>query len=196
MWLSIAARAFSIDSSTRRRRGHNEIGEIMDRLDILWEIEQIKQLKARYFRVFDTKQWHLYRAVFTDDAKIWVRGDAESDTPSFDTPEAFVEAMQTGHDTDHVVSVHQGHMPEIEILSETTARGIWAMFDWVERPQMRSMQGFGHYYEEYKKGDDGKWRIQIMKLTRLRVDNSESILESAPAYGFVPKTWPASYMTY
>jgi len=29
----------------------------------------------------------------------------------------------------HVATVHHGHMPEIEILTERTARGIWAMED-------------------------------------------------------------------
>ena len=28
-----------------------------------------------------------------------------------------------------VVTVHHGHMPEIELTSPTTARGIWAMED-------------------------------------------------------------------
>ena len=33
----------------------------------LWEIEQIKQLKARYFRLMDTKDWDAWRELFTDD---------------------------------------------------------------------------------------------------------------------------------
>ena len=31
------------------------------------DIEAIKQLKARYFRTLDQKDWAGYRAVFTDD---------------------------------------------------------------------------------------------------------------------------------
>ncbi len=30
---------------------------------------------------------------------------------------------------------HHGHMPEIEITGDDTARGIWAMFDYVEWPK-------------------------------------------------------------
>ncbi len=30
------------------------------------------------------------------------------------------------------VTVHQGHMPEIELTSDLEARGIWAMFDRVD----------------------------------------------------------------
>ncbi len=33
----------------------------------LWDIEQIKQLKARYFRLMDTKDWVGWRDLFTDD---------------------------------------------------------------------------------------------------------------------------------
>ena len=47
-------------------------------------------------------------------------------------------------------------MPEIEITGDGTARGIWAMFDYVEWDQRRSgprvgLEGYGHYREEYKK---------------------------------------------
>ena len=158
---------------------------------MLWEIEQIKKLKASYFRYLDSKQWRKYRSVFTDDAKVWILGEGmyDSPTPTYESVDDFVAFMETGHDKDHVVSVHQGHMPEITILDEQNARGIWSMFDWVERPMMRTMQGFGHYYEEYVKGDDGKWRIRIFKLTRLRVYRGPSDLPEAPHYGHVPKVW-------
>ena len=33
----------------------------------LWDIEQIKQLKARYFRLMDTKDWAAWKDLFTDD---------------------------------------------------------------------------------------------------------------------------------
>ena len=32
-------------------------------------------------------------------------------------------------------TAHHGHMPEIEITGDGTARGIWAMFDYVEWPE-------------------------------------------------------------
>ncbi len=40
-------------------------GEIT--VQMLWDIEQIKQLKARYFRMIDTKDWEGFRELFTDD---------------------------------------------------------------------------------------------------------------------------------
>ncbi len=73
---------------------------------------------------------------------------------------------------DKVETVHHGHMPEIEILSPTTARGIWAMEDMLRWPvgsPIKSMHGYGHYHETYEK-TGGQWLIKTITLTRLRVD--------------------------
>ena len=36
-----------------------------------WEdVEEIKKLKARYFRGLDSKDWDLYASVFTDDVVV------------------------------------------------------------------------------------------------------------------------------
>jgi hypothetical protein len=74
-------------------------------------------------------------------------------------------------------TIHHGHMPEIVITEPTKAKGVWAMFDLVEFDDVldhghgvsRGYTGFGHYEEEYAKGDDGAWRISALRLTRLRV---------------------------
>ena len=68
-----------------------------------------------------------------------------------------------------VITVHHGHMPEIELTSPTTAKGIWALEDqlwWPEGAPITHMHGFGHYHETYEKRDGG-WRIKTMTITRL-----------------------------
>jgi SnoaL-like domain len=67
------------------------------------------------------------------------------------------------------VTVHQGHMPEIDLTSETTAAGIWALNDIVIWPNGMRLDGYGHYHDTYEKGTDG-WRIKSSKLTRLHAD--------------------------
>ena len=67
------------------------------------------------------------------------------------------------------VTVHQGHMPEIELTSPTTATGIWALNDIVIWPGGMRLDGYGHYHETYVE-TDGEWRIASSKLTRLHVD--------------------------
>lgn len=129
----------------------------------LAHMESIKQLKARYFRFMDTKQWDEWQWVFTKDA--WLKWGPEDDQV-FEGREAIVAGVSQS--LEGAVTVHHGHMPEIEILSETTARGIWAMYDWVDSPQFE-LHGFGHYHEEYR-CEDGDWRIARLHLVRLRVD--------------------------
>ena len=40
---------------------------MLDTAAALWEIEAIKQLKARYCRYLDAKRWDDWRELFTDD---------------------------------------------------------------------------------------------------------------------------------
>ena len=47
----------------------------MNDIDKLWAIEQIKQLKARYFRSMDTKDWAALEAVFAPDAVMDMRSE-------------------------------------------------------------------------------------------------------------------------
>jgi len=139
----------------------------------LAEIEAIKQLKARYFRMLDTQDWAGYRRVFTDDLAIRVeneRIESGSDVTPQPLPQggdAFIEHLQTL--LTGVITVHHGHMPEIELTGEGTARGIWAMEDLLAFPDGAQMRGYGHYHETYRK-EEGGWRIATLHLTRLRVD--------------------------
>ena len=128
------------------------------------DLEAIKQLKARYFRTLDTKDWEGMREVFTDDLVMDV---SESGGGVVAGADAFMGSLRKI--LQDVVSVHHGHMPEIELTSPTTARGIWAMEDLLRWPDGRELRGYGHYHETYTRVD-GAWRIQTSKLTRLRVD--------------------------
>ena len=128
------------------------------------DIEAIKQLKARYFRMMDLKDWDGLAAVFTDDVEIDMTGEGAGITHSV------AEYMPFLRDAiEPVLTVHHGHMPEIELTSATTARGIWSMEDklwWPEGSPIAHLHGYGHYHETYEKTAAG-WRIKTMRLTRL-----------------------------
>ncbi len=131
------------------------------------DIEAIKQLKARYFRLMDTKDWAGLREVFTTDVHVDV---TESGGGIYEGVDAFL-AMLVPTLTD-VLTVHHGHMPEIKLMSPTTATGIWAMDDhlrWPEGSPISELHGYGHYHETYAKVA-GEWRISSTRLTRLRRD--------------------------
>ena len=131
------------------------------------DIEAIKQLKARYFRMMDAKDWDGLAAVFADDVEIDMTGEGGGITRSVAEYMPFLrENIET------VTTVHHGHMPEIELTSPATATGIWAMEDelwWPEGGPLAHLHGYGHYHETYVKTPAG-WRIKTMTLTRLRRD--------------------------
>jgi hypothetical protein len=141
------------------------------------DIWALQQLKARYFRYLDTKQWDNWRQLFTDDMVFYMEDSAlpqtqEPITTSGDDFVEYVSELLTP-----TVTVHHGHMPELEITGERTAKGVWAMYDWVDNESdsdLPTMKGYGHYHEDYEKGDDGQWRIRVLRLTRLRTDDLAS----------------------
>jgi len=130
------------------------------------DIEAIRQLKARYFRLMDTKDWAAMREVFTPDVHVEIADNAAM----HDGVEPFMAMLEEA--LRDVVTVHHGHMPEIEVTSPTTATGIWAMEDHLRFPAggpISELHGYGHYHETYVKVD-GQWRIQSLRLDRLRLD--------------------------
>lgn len=131
------------------------------------DLEAIKQLKARYFRTMDTKDWQGMREVFCDDVVVDTAASGGGVVEGADSFMTFLRnALQD------VVTVHHGHMPELELTSSTTARGIWAMQDLLKWPDGRELRGYGHYHETYER-TDGSWRIKTSTLTRLRMDMTE-----------------------
>ena len=130
------------------------------------DVEAIKQLKARYFRLLDTKDWAGFRQVFTDDVAVDTTAAGGSVTTSADEFVAFLVDVLGG-----AVTVHQGHMPEITLTGPDSATGIWALHDVVLFPTGLRLDGFGHYHETYARTPDG-WRIASSTLTRLHQDFS------------------------
>jgi uncharacterized protein (TIGR02246 family) len=128
------------------------------------DVEAIRQLKARYFRTMDTKDWVAMRALFTDDVVI---DTTQSGGGVVSGGDEFMSFLQDA--IGDVVTVHHGHMPEIELTSDTTATGIWAMEDMLRWPNGMELHGYGHYHEVYEKVA-GAWRIKASTLTRLRTD--------------------------
>lgn len=136
----------------------------MDAVRHLQAIEEIKRLKARYCRFVDLNRREELRHLFTHDIVYefqgWKKGQGA---------DSFAGSARDFADRH---SFHRVSMPDIEILSETTARGIWAMVDIIEYPEASgktSSRGYGYYHEEYRKVD-GAWRISSLLLIRHRVE--------------------------
>jgi hypothetical protein len=128
------------------------------------DVEALKQLKARYCRTLDTKDWEAMRGVFTDDVVVDTTGSGGGVVTGADAFVDFLRQALTGQ-----VTVHHCHTPEITLTSPSTATGIWAMEDRIRWSDGSELLGFGHYHETYEK-TGGTWKIKTTTLTRLRMD--------------------------
>lgn len=155
----------------------------MDPLSRLIAIEEIRQLKARYFRHMDMRDWDAMAEVFCRDARFdcsdgatWttldgaVHGEAGPVTVGREPIMAWISAAFAER-----ASCHHGHGHEVTVDSETEAHGICAMEDWIFGPDRKTLHinAAGHYHERYRH-EDGAWRIADVKLTRLFVNLADT----------------------
>lgn len=142
----------------------------------LWAIEEIRQLKARYFRTLDLRDWVTMGEVFCRDALFdcsegfittsldgIASGVAGPVTQGRDAIMSWISAAFVNQ-----TSCHHGHAHEVTILGPDTAEGVVAMEDYIFDPDRstRVFHGAGHYHERYRV-EDGAWRIAETRLTRL-----------------------------
>ncbi|MDB5968639.1 MAG: hypothetical protein JWQ90_1089 [Hydrocarboniphaga sp.] len=132
----------------------------------------IGQVKARYCRFLDTKNWDGYASLFTEDFELDVSDG--SSLPVIRGREAAMELVQSSVGTAR--TAHQVHSPEIDFMSDDEALVIWAMQDrvlWGAERAVRlgvaGLTGYGHYHERYVR-QNGEWKIAASRLTRLHID--------------------------
>ena len=132
----------------------------------LWEIEAIKQLKARYFRCMDLRDWDGLAETMTDDILF--------DHPTIGlhhTRDVAMAALKLRLGSLAFTS-HHGCMPEILIESPTRASGIWSLHSCVvplARPGEAArtpLHGYGRYFDTYR-FEQGQWRISNLRLEHL-----------------------------
>ncbi len=133
------------------------------------DYEAIRQLKARYCRFLDTKDYEAWRALFAPDVVVKLdmaisTGGADGQTaPDLNGLDEFVPVVLGG--VEHAQTKHHVHTPEIDLTSDTTASAIWAMEDLLLFADGGELFGAGHYHETYEKRDGG-WVITSLHLTR------------------------------
>ena len=149
----------------------------MTDLEKLLAIEEIRQLRPKYFRVIDAKQFDELEEIFTPDA-VFDSREAVADPMKGQYPGFPVSPVSVGREAvvqgiiagmpEALQSCHMGHTGEIEILSDTTAKGVIPFSDRLIIPGVLATAGYGYYFDEYEK-IDGKWRIKSAVLKRKRV---------------------------
>ena len=132
----------------------------MDETARLATIREIEQLKYRYLRTLDLKQWDEYADTLAEDV------DASyGERLHFDGRDALVDYLRENVGP-AILTVHHCHHPEIELASGT-ARGRWALQDTVIALEHRLIvRGAAFYEDEYRRDGDGRWRISRTGYTR------------------------------
>ena len=135
----------------------------MDPLRELVEIEAIKRLKYKYMRCIDQKRWEELGETFAANATSSY-GDGKF---SFQGRDAILGFLSKSMGAPSFHSAHHVHHPEIELTSETTAKGSWALEDTViEKDAGWTLRGAAFYADEYVK-QGGRWLIRHTGYTRI-----------------------------
>ena len=132
-------------------------------LQVLKDVEDIKQLKGKYFRCLDSKLWDELAECFTEDATT----SYTDGKYSLSGVEAIIGFLKKSLGPDTVLSMHQGHQPEIDITSDTTAKGTWTSeAGLIITDRNVSTREVNIYYDEYVK-IGGQWKIKHTGYRRL-----------------------------
>lgn len=152
-------------------------------------IEEIRQLKYRYFRTLDLKMWDEFGDCLAEDV-VARYGTQAMDKPLHYDNRADVVEFMAGNLGEGIVTIHIANHPEIEVHGDT-ATGSWAFEDTVIVPDFKIIiRGGGYYIDEYRKDADGKWRIAATKYER--IFESMTSLEDTPSFKLIANRWDPS----
>jgi hypothetical protein len=124
---------------------------------MLEEIELIKRLKYRYWRTLDTADVDGLRGCWAEDATVsYIGGSYRFELKG---REEIVTALSANF-RPGFLGYHIGHHPEIDIVDETHATGIWYLTDWsMLIDEGYTLEGTAFYHDRYVK-TGGRWLIQ------------------------------------
>jgi hypothetical protein len=136
------------------------------------DLEAIRQLKYRYFRALDCKDWEALGATLTEDATT----SYDSGRYAFEGRTAILDFLRGALGSKRMISMHHGHHPEIEFTGEASAQGTWYLEDKVYFLDANTvLRGAAFYKDEYVKvGGDWKIRSTGYERTFEEIENRES----------------------
>jgi len=150
---------------------------LRESLQQLLDIEAIKRVKHAYFRCIDTGNFEELAAYFHPDVTVHFRGGTYE--WKLQGRDDYVASISQSFHT-RSVGHHNGHHPEIEVLSATEATGIWYLSDnmWIMSDKAFTT-GTAIYWDRYEKVD-GRWLIRDTQYERLYELNEK--LEADPPF--------------
>ncbi len=147
------------------------VAAVEDTLLTLGQLEAIRHLRQRYCRFVDAKQWEALSGLLTPDYRHFATNTVGAE-PALVAASAEDYLDRIRRITVGATTVHACFMPDIHLTGAATATGLWSMTDVVSHPTEPDMRfiGRGHYRDDYRRGEDGTWRIAVTRLTRQRLD--------------------------
>lgn len=144
---------------------------------------ELEELKYRYLRALDHKDWDLFATVFTADATA-VYGTRLA----FTGPGEIVAYMQENLGP-NMITMHQVHQPELAVDGDQ-ATGIWSLQDRVIMTDYRFiLDGMSTYHDRYERDDDGVWHIAHTGYERIY--ESMISFDDIPSFNLTYNRWAA-----
>ncbi len=120
------------------------------------DIDDIKQVKYRYLRALDTKDWDGFADTLTEDVH-GDYGESLGEDHSFSDRDSLVNFMRTSLGP-AVITEHRVSHPEITVDGDE-ASGTWYLQDRVIAASLNFMMiGAAFYHDRYRRTDAG-WKI-------------------------------------
>lgn len=133
-------------------------------LQQLSDLEEIRQLKHRYFRCIDTGNEAELMTVFAEDVSIDLRGGGyRLQVKGRDNMVAFIASTFNSD----IIAQHHGHSPEIWFTDDDTAKGIWYLEDrFINPTRNEDTIGTALYRDDYVRTGEG-WKVRHSEYDRV-----------------------------
>lgn len=145
---------------------------------------QLEELKYRYLRGIDTKDWDLVADTLCED----VVGEWSGGALHFEGRDAVLGFFTDAMGRESFLSAHRVSHPELARTGERTATGIWALTDQlVDRQWEFLLFGACFYHDEYRLDPDDRWRI--FRTGYQRTFEHVTPLASLPGWKLTASGW-------
>lgn len=140
-----------------------QIAALQAEIRALKDLEEIRLLKHAYFRGIDSADLELLRGLMHPDVTVhFIGGGYEWKLAG---REQYLEAIGNNFNSE-VIAQHNGHHPEIRLLSPTEAEGTWYLHDnFYNLREKLYTTGTAFYHDRYVK-IDGKWLLKSTQYKR------------------------------
>lgn len=128
---------------------------VEQRISRLEAIEAVKQLKARYFHACDTKQPDVVRSCFASgpiDLRYGRIGN-------FSDREQMVAVFSELACQEHIVEMHHGQNPQVEVLDADNATAIWGLYYYMIDTRRQNATQLAGFYDDAYRRREGEWLI-------------------------------------